>query len=185
MTKSPFPNTLTHLVKKQTLKYGSREAFSFREEGPTANTVTTWQEFDTHVDNGASALEILGIATGEHIGIFSANRPQNLILDFAAYAIRSAPVSIYSTSSQDQVEYIVDDAQIKVLGVGNRKQYEIARKAMKRCHSLEHLIALSNFHIDTDDTSTLTFEQFLSLGAEATDACRAEVEKRRNEVFND
>lgn len=178
-------NTLTNLVKEQAAKYGSREAFSFREENAEENVATSWKEFDTQVDNGAFALEILGIAPGEHIGVFSANRPQNLILDFASYAIRGVPVSIYSTSSQDQVEYIVDDAQIKVLGVGNRKQYEIARAAMSRCRTLEHIIALSNFDIDADDHTTLTFAQFLSLGAEATDACRAEVTRRRGEATPD
>lgn len=178
-------NTLTRLIKKQAAQYGSREAFSFRDEGASENTVTTWTQLDAQVDNGAYALEILGIAPGEHIGVFSANRPQNLIFDFAAYAVRGVPVSIYSTSSQEQVEYIINDAAIRILGVGDQLQYTIARQAMGRCRSLEHIVTFGHVEIDSDDNTTLTFDQFLALGAKATDACRREVDRRRREATPD
>ena len=64
------------------------------------------------------------------VGIFflSANNPFILITDFAAFANRIVPVSIYATSSEQQVEYIVRDAEAEFIFVGDQSQYDIARK---------------------------------------------------------
>ena len=109
-----MPNILTSLISKQTLKYGERAAFSFKAEPQGKWIDTSWNEFSRKVDMAACSLEILGMEPEATVGVFSANRPEILITDFAAFANRVVPVSIYSTSSEEQVEYIVNDARIDI-----------------------------------------------------------------------
>lgn len=175
-------NTLTHLVGIQAAKYGDREAFSFRDDDAAVNTVTSWAEFSRMVDACACALLQYGIEPGRHIGVFSANRPACVITDFAAYSVRAVPVSIYSTSSQSQVEYIINDAQILLLGVGDQKQYDIARKAMRNAPTLRKLITFGDVTPDPDDHSTISFDRLLDDGRSAMSQLMPQVEARRNEA---
>lgn len=175
-------NTLTHLVGIQAAKYGDREAFSFRDDDAAVNTVTSWSEFSRMVDACACALLQYGIEPGQHIGVFSANRPACVITDFAAFSVRAVPVSIYSTSSQSQIEYIINDAQIMLLGVGDQKQYDIARKAMRNAPSLRKLVTFGDIALDPDDHSTISFDQLLGNGRTAMSQLMPQVEAKRNEA---
>ena len=112
------------------------------------------------------------------IAVFSANNPNVLITDFAAFANRAVPVSIYATSSPQQVEYIVRDAGARILFAGDEKQYRIAREVMAAVDTLTQIVTYDDIARDADDHTTLTFTQFLSLGAAASDKCREEVARR-------
>ena len=131
-----MPNILTNLVGTQSLKYGDRIAFSFKATPQGAWVDTTWSDFAGQVEAAACALEIMGVEPGDTVGVFSGNRPEILMTDFGAFANRAVPVSIYATSSREQVEYIVNDARVKLLFVGDRQQYLIAREAAVSCRGL-------------------------------------------------
>ena len=140
------PNILTDLIASRTKKYGSREAFRYKEITTPAAvnewTVVSWDDFKTLTDSAASALAALDLKEQERIAIFSPNCPECIILDFAAYANRAVPVSIYSTSTLQQVVYIVRDASCRLMGVGNADQLRIALKALPQCPTLSWLIVM-------------------------------------------
>lgn len=156
-----MPNILTHLVSTQTAKYGSREAFSAPVNGVWKPT--TWIEFNDKVEAASKALFACGLEECSNIAIFSDNRPEVLITDFAAYALRAVPISIYSTSSQDQVEYIVNDSGASILFVGNATQYEIALRARKNCPSIRAIVTFEDILPQSTD-DTMTFAAFLAIG---------------------
>ncbi len=177
-----MPNILTNLVHRQASKYGDRAAYSFKAQPNGAWADTSWNEFSRKVNAASYALEILGIEPGDKVGVFSANRPDILITDFASFANRAVPVSIYATSSQDQVEYIVNDAKIKILMVGSREQYSIALAAKMKCRSLSQIICYEEFPLEEDDDETMSFTSLLRLGEAAGKSCHEEVEKRSAEA---
>ncbi len=171
-------NTLTKLVDVRVSSDGCREAYRYKSGSDGKWVATTWNQVKTEVGEAACALETLGIGTQEMIAVFSANRPEILITDFAAYANRAVPVSIYSTSSAEQVKYIVDDARTKIIFVGNEAQYIIARAVMSQTSSLKQIVTFDEVKRDLDDETTLTFSQFLSLGRHASESCASEVAAR-------
>lgn len=176
-------NILTDLVRNQARKYGKREAFSSQIGGTWSPT--SWVEFDKAVEDAACALEILGIDESDNLAVFSANTPEILITDFAAYANRAVPISIYATSSYDQVKYIINDSGSKILFAGNATQYEIGLKAMGECRTLQHLIVYDEIERKESDKSTLTFSQFIKLGQSATKNCHDEIDRRRANASDD
>lgn len=177
-----MPNILTSLVDKQTLRYGSRAAFSFKSSPDGTWVDTSWEQFHDAMDKTSYAYEILGIEPGNAVGSFSANRPELVISDFATFANRAVQVSIYATSSEEQVEYIVKDAGVKLLLVGNVQQYEMARKVAKTCPCLQHIILLGDAVPEKGDVMSMTFDALLKLGDAAKQSTRDEVSKRTREA---
>lgn len=138
----------------------------------------TWSQLDQETGQTACALEILGLKPQECVGIFSENRPEVIITDFAAYANRAIPVSIYSTSSPEQVEYIVRDAGIKILVVGSQQHYAAARKVQHNLASPLQIVAVEHITRDADDDTTIYFTQLVELGTKASAECRDDVAQR-------
>lgn len=171
-------NTLTNLIRNRVEKDGNREAFRYKQTPDGKWLPTTWMQFKNMVDNAACAFAALGIMPQDNIAIFSANRPGILISDFAAYANRAVPVSIYSTSSAEQVKYILNDSKASILFVGNEAQYIIARAIKHLTPHLKQIVTFDNVKPDIDDDSTITFEKFLESGSNASESCRNEVKAR-------
>lgn len=169
-------NILTHIVAIQADKYGDREAYSFKINGEWVPT--SWKSFRDDVDNIASALEIIGVKEEDPIAVFSNNRPEILITDFAAFQNRAFPVPIYSTSTSSQVEYIVRDCGASIIMVGDQNQYNIAREVQRRYGKLKQIVTFVDVSRDKDDTTTLSFDSLLKLGLSATVKTHDEVARR-------
>ena len=177
-------NILTTLVDRQATRYGDRAAVYYRTSHGEWRPYS-WLEMQEMVRKAAAALEILDIKEGSKIAVFSANDPYILITDFAAFANRAVPVSIYATSSAEQVDYIVGDAQAEILFVGSREQYAIARRVAAEQNCLRRIVAYTDFTLDADDSTTLTFSQLLKLGEAASAECLAEVDRRTRSAAAD
>lgn len=171
-----MPNVLTELVNKQAATYGPRVAVSHKQGNQWIQT--SWNDFQTNVNLVAAALQMLGIKEQEAIAICSPNRIETLYTDFGAYANRVIPISIYSTSSLEQICYIINDADAKVFFAGDRRIYELARKALEFCPTIQQIVAVGGFDTDSDDADTITFGQLLEMGRKASDLDRAEVARR-------
>lgn len=145
----------------------------------------TWADFSADVECAAAAFAALGIKPGDKVGIFSANCMEAVVMDFAAYANRAIPASIYSTSSIDQVRYIANDASIRMLFVGDQSQYESALKVAESVESIMMIVAIGDVKLDPDSKKTITFGDFLAIGKKAAAECRKDVEKRRAEATDE
>ena len=176
-------NILTNLVAGNARKEGSRTAFRYCPAGTDVWTDCSWEEMSRNVDNTAYALEILGIKPEDMVAVFSANCPEILLTDFACYRNRAVPVSIYATSSPEQVRFIVNDSGARMIFVGDRKQYDAVRSVMGECPRLERIILMdSDMEIDGDPDDVMTFRSLMALGAAASENCRAEVDLRTSQA---
>jgi beta-galactosidase GanA len=78
------------------------------------------------------------------------------------------------------VRYIVDDASLSVVFVGDQPQYDIARKVQKQIPSFKQIVIYKDtIKLDDDDSTTMRWGDMLKLGEAASAACRQEVQKRR------
>lgn len=174
-----MPNVLTNLIQRQTLGYGGREALRYRKTGSSEWTVMSWNQLQGLVDNLACGLETIGVGPQDMINIFSANCPEILISDFACYRNRAIPVSIYATSSAEQVEFIIKDSGAVMIMVGSQEQYDAVRAVAPRCHTLKTIVTYDeDIVIPEGDSLTMRFSAMLKLGEAATTECREEVAAR-------
>ncbi|MDD7404872.1 MAG: long-chain fatty acid--CoA ligase [Bacteroidales bacterium] len=172
-------NKLVEMISAQAAKYGAREAFTYKDPETTYWKPTSWNKFAEHVEIMGYALQILGVKEGERIAVFSNNCPQILETNFGAFRNRAVPVPMYATSSQDQVNYIVKDAEINVIFVGNQSQYAIARRVLKSGKQLSQIVSYDeNIVLHYDDDKTITYRQLLKMGYDASDEVKEEVNRR-------
>src|SRR3712207_9309615 len=67
--------------------------------------------------------------------------------------------------SEQQIQYIVNDAQVRFLFVGEQEQYDKAHRIFALCPSLERIIIFDDsVRISAHDPATLYFEDFIKLG---------------------
>ena len=159
------------LVHKQAEKYGDRSALRYRDYDLNQWKSVSWTHLSKCVQQAANALVELGVREEENIGIFSQNMPECLYADFGGHANRVVSVPLYATSSSAQAQYIIDDAQIRFLFVGEQYQYDTAFSILGLCPTLEKLILFDpKIKKHERDTTSIYFDEFLKLGEELSHA---------------
>ena len=175
---------LSVLVHEQAKKYGQAPALTFKNFGSEQWKTVSWNQFSTRVKQVSNALLNLGVKPQENIAIFSQNSIHYLYTDFGAYGIRAVTIPFYATSSEQQVQYVVNDAKIRFLFVGEQEQYDKAHRVFPLCESLERIIVFDkSVRISTHDPNALYFDDFLALGENLPR--QSEVEKRWAEANED
>lgn len=175
---------LSVLIHRQAEKYGNRRALIYRDFGGTKWKSATWRDFSRKVRHVSNALLNIGVRVQENVGVFSQNAVEYLYTDFGAFGIRAVTVPFYATSSEQQIQYMIDDAQIRVLFVGEQEQYDKARRVFVHCHTLERIIIYDRrVEINPADKNSLYFDDFMTLGENSPR--QSEVEKLYAEACDD
>jgi long-chain acyl-CoA synthetase len=153
------------LIHEQAEKYGNRAALTFRMFGSLEWKQVSWKQFSLRVKQVSNAMLNLGIKPQESIVVFAQNCIQYLYTDFGAYGIRAISIPIYATSSEQQIQYVVQDSGARFLFVGEQEQYDKAHRIFALCPTLERIIIFDrSVRISTHDPNALYFEDFIALG---------------------
>ena len=172
---------LSRMVHDVAAKYGDREALIYKNFGGQQWKSCTWNQFSGVVKQLSDALLALGVGVQENLGIFSQNSVQYLFTDFGAWGVRAVTIPFYATSSEQQIQFMINDAQIRFLFVGEKEQYEKARRVFPTCRSLERIIVFDPaVTLPEDDATVMSFADFLKMGEGLTR--QAEVAKRQEEA---
>lgn len=172
---------LPRLIDVQAEKYGDRTALTYRDYASETWIPVSWNQFATRVREVADALLALQVSEQENIGIFSQNKPECLYTDFGAFSIRAVTVPLYATSSEAQVHYILQDAEIQYLFVGEQYQYDVAHHVQHLCTALKRIIIFDKGVRKAEgDTLSIYFDDFLQLGKAGS--FRREAERRADAV---
>ncbi len=158
------------IIQKKAETLCDKVAFKYKDL-LTGNWVSvTWNEFSENILKAAAALSALGVKEHEPIGYYSQNMPQHLIADYAAYANRAIVVPMYATSTVEQVQYIVNDTQLKFIFAGEQYQYDNAFEIQQTSQYLKKIIVYSRkvkFH--KEDNTSIYFDDFLAQFGNAND----------------
>lgn len=174
---------LSTLICRQAKKYGDRVALKYRNYETESWVPVSWNQFAAKVKSVSNSLIALGAGVQENIGIFSQNMPECLYTDFGAFGSRVVTIPLYATSSEAQVHYILEDAGIRFLFVGEQYQYDVAYRVQNLCKSLKQIIIYDpKVKRSAGDTNSIYFSDFLKLGGNG--AFQEEVDKRTAESGN-
>ncbi len=156
---------LSVLIHDLAKKYGDKPALSFKKFGADQWQSVSWNRFSLRVKQVSNALLNLGAKPKDRIGVFSQNCVHYLYTDFGAYGIRVCSIPFYATSSEQQIQYMVNDGQVRFLFVGEQDQYDKARRIFALCPSLEYIIVFDNsVRVVEHDRATMYFKDFIALG---------------------
>lgn len=157
---------LSVLIHEQARKYGSRTALTFRLFGKNTWESVSWEHFSQRVKQVSNALLELGVRPQDNLAVFSQNCVEYLYTDFGAYGVRAVTIPFYATSSEQQIQFMINDAQVRFVFVGEQEQYNKAHRIFALCPSLERIIIYDrSVRISSHDPHALYFDDFVALGS--------------------
>ena len=110
--REPLRNeTIAETLAATVARHGSREAAVFADRGLR----WTWAEFAAAVDRLATGLLDLGIERGDRVGIWSPNRPEWLLTQFATARIGAILVNVNPAYRIGELEYALTKVGCRAL----------------------------------------------------------------------
>ena len=124
-----------------------------------------WEQYAEQARLVAHALMALGIEPGERVGLVGENRPEWLFADMGIQSVGAWTTGIYTTSSPEQVHYILEHAECRLFFVEGEEQLDKALEVRDRLPKLEHIVVLDPEGLRTfQDAQVLMWSEFLNLG---------------------
>lgn len=175
---------LSQLIAAQAAVYGRRTALRYRDYNYDLWKDVSWADFASHVRDTAHALLSWGVGVQENVAVFAQNMVENLYVDFACYAIRAVSIPFYATSSESQVKYMINDASIAYVFVGEQYQYDVAFRVLTMCPTMKRLVIIDNsVRKNEQDQVSLYFDEFIRLAKDTTH--EEEMQQRQASVCPD
>lgn len=172
---------LAHMVRQHAAELGEKTALFYQRNAQWVPM--SWKTLREKVDQAAKAMIGFGIKPQQMVGIFAQNCPEWSIADFATLSIRGTVVPIYATSTTDQANYLINDAEVSLLFVGGQEEYDKALQLLPTNEYLKRIVAIDPATDLRDCQQACYFEQFLQEGASA--AADAELQARLDSVQPD
>ncbi len=147
-------------LQKQFLHSGNKIAY--RQWDAKRNIEMSWALVEKKTHALSNALLEMGVDVQENIGIFSQNTIDWSLADIASLQLRAVTVPLYATSSVEQATYILNDANIRILFVGDQKQYDIASELLALCPQLEHVIVFNSDVVLNANTPSCYLEDLIN-----------------------
>jgi long-chain acyl-CoA synthetase len=101
----------------------------------------TWGALRDRVDALAGGLAELGLRRGDTLALMLCNRPEFHVCDLAGMMLGAAPFSIYTTYTPEQIEYLVADADARIL-ICEQQYLPQVLEARGGLPGLEHVIVI-------------------------------------------
>jgi long-subunit acyl-CoA synthetase (AMP-forming) len=101
----------------------------------------TWGELRERVDALAGGLSRLGLQRGQTLALMLTNRPEFHICDLAGLMLAATPFSIYNTYTAEQIEYLMRDADARIL-ICEQQYLPRVLEARAKLPHLEHVIVV-------------------------------------------
>jgi len=138
------------------------------------NWAQTWDLIET----AAHGLLASGVDVGDRVAIHSEDRPEWVILDLAAVAVRGITVGLYPTNPTAEVEYLVGDCTPKVFFAEDQEQADkVLGVESSTASCIEKILYVEPRGFgDYTDERLMYWDDFLDLGRQHRDANPGAVE---------
>jgi long-chain acyl-CoA synthetase len=163
-------------IRNNVLQYQGGNSIYYKDNKLNKWVGISWTDFGDKIQNLSKALLNYGIKEHQNVAIFAENMPDWIVADVAIMSLRAVTVPIYATNSKNEVEYIINDAEINLIFVGGQAEYDKTLQISKTNSHLQYIVSLSkDVHIENDENS-IHLHDFLDLKANET--LETELQKR-------
>jgi len=114
--------TLSQLFLNTIKSYPKDDLLLSKKEGKYGPIST--EEFADRVKYFSLGLRDLGLEAGDKLIILSENRPEWVISDIANLCLGGITVPIYTSLIPEQIKYIIDDSDAKIVVVSDQGQWQ-------------------------------------------------------------
>ena len=137
------PTRLFDCIDVQLARFPQEAMFAAKEHGSIWHKYSTAEVKDI-VDRLAAGLLHLGVSGNDmsvekrdKIAIVSNNRPEWMMLDLAVQKTGAVLVPIYPTLAANELEFVLNDAEVKLVFVSDKEHFEKVQRVRDRVPSLK------------------------------------------------
>lgn len=160
MTSMKNVSTLTELLLRFRTQWGGRPALfvDWTADGSTKHSAST---FLNQVHSLALTLESQGLEKGQTVALFSSNRLDWVVADFACHLLGAIVVPIYPNLSDRQIGYILRNSGVSLLFFSGQKEADRLEPILNSLPSRPRLVSM-----DSAVEGSLTYTDLVYLYAE-------------------
>jgi len=142
----------------------------------------TWKEYFLKVVKFAKYLESIGVKEGDTVAIIGDNKPEWIMSEFAAQLLKAYPVGIYQDSVADEIEYLLNKTEAKVVVAEDQEQVDKILEVKDRCKDLKRVVYYDNrgMYLYEDIDFLDYFEDVINFEFQIEDAEQYFLEKMKN-----
>lgn len=146
----------------------NRAAMAYRDGDGFVDVST--REFANTVRRIAAGFMALGLEKGDRIGLFSPTRVEFTYFDYAIWTAGGATVTIYDSSSDEQVEWIVKDSGLKALVAANQDLVNVYEARAGSLGTVDHVFSIDDGAIAhlTEVGKGISDDEVMARAAEVT-----------------
>jgi long-chain acyl-CoA synthetase len=132
--------TISQIFLNTVKTYVKDDLLASKREGRYVPIST--EEFARRVRHLSLGLADLGLGPGEKLVIFSENRPEWTITDFAVLCAGAVTVPIYTSLMPEQVKYIINDSDARIVVCSNRDLWLKVEAVRAELRNVHHFILI-------------------------------------------
>ncbi len=135
----PRDLTIPRLFLQVAQRHGDRKV-AMREKEYGIWRPITWRQYLEHVRDLTLGLIALGLTRGDKVALMGANRPEGLWAEMATLCAGGVAVWLFQDCLLDEVQYIVDHADIRFLIAEGQEEVDKGLAIKERCPKLARII---------------------------------------------
>ena len=143
----------------------------------------SWGEIEIKVMQIAYALLKNGVKHQDKVAVFSQNSMEWVLTDVAVMSIGAVTVPIYATNTTNQAKYVLNDAEIDLIFVGDQGQFDKSLEIIKSKETKLNKIVVFDNSFELNDESSMHLSSFIDI--DVTDDIKAEFKTRFSNVTSD
>ncbi len=143
-----YLSTMPEVFADALLGGKDRNAYNHKREGEWKSF--TYQDVYENIQNVGFGFHALGLKKGDKIAIFSENRPEWSMTDWACAHFGFVSVPIYQTSIPRQINYIVNHAECNVIIASSKELAKTIISLKAKLNTLKHMVVIDEAGFDED-----------------------------------
>lgn len=181
MEKIPY-KSVPNMLKMNAEKHPDKPALGYKKDGKY--TTITYKQYYENVLMCARGLKKLGIKKGDFVAILSENRVGWVIADIGILSLGAITCPIYPTNTPEQIKYVINHSESKVVFVSTKSQYEKLLEIKNEIPTVNYVVSFEKF-LGDKTLPLLTFNQLLETSLPLTKEDREILENDINQVLED
>lgn len=176
--------SIPDLLLKRVASSSGEVAFRHKDLGIYKDV--TWGQYWQHVEDFAFGLMELGLETGDSVAIMADPCPEWMYTDLATLSAGGTDYGIYTTSSVEEVEYLMKTGEARFFVAENQEYVDKLLPMIERLPSLVKLIVVDTSAMFMyDDDRLISFNEVEKLGRERKKKYPDELHQRIEKIDPD
>ena len=142
----------------------------------------SWREMRDEVGRWQAALVALGLQRGDRVAIMLRNCPYWMMFDQAAMSLGLVVVPLYTVDRPDNISYIVNNAEVKVLLFETAEQWQALRAVRDQMRTVLCFVSVDEIP-NSNDHSLKSMAEFLPEAARLQSALSAQADDLASIVY--